>query len=71
MSSHKTYLSKFQEELGLQVELGDDATYLVVGIYTIPFYMPLGYASEMHDVLFVSSLTLTLLFLSPIIDLNI
>jgi hypothetical protein len=56
-SIHMTYdeiFNKFLEkERIMWVELGDNATYLVKGLGSIPFHMPLGDVLELNDVLFV------------------
>jgi hypothetical protein len=55
---HMTYdpslFSRFQEQVGcMSVELGDDATYLVRGVGSISFQIPLGEILELSEVLFV------------------
>jgi hypothetical protein len=68
-SRHMTYdrslFNRFQEqEGGMSVELGDDATYPVRGVGSISFQMPSGDVLELSDVLFVPSLKKNLLSVS-------
>jgi hypothetical protein len=55
----------------MQVELGDDATYLVAGVGSISFQMPSGDILELTSVLYVLGLTKNLLSVSVMIDLDI
>jgi hypothetical protein len=69
--SHMTFNKKISasfknRDVGIQVELGDDATYPVTRIGTISFRMPLGDVLNLHDVLFVPRLTKNLLYISTI-----
>jgi hypothetical protein len=67
MIFNKKVFNKFEEkELGIQVELGDDATYPMTRIDPIFFKMPPCDVLELHDVLFVLGLTKNLLFVSVI-----
>jgi hypothetical protein len=57
--------SRFQEqEGGMSVELGDDATYPMKGLGSISFQMPSSDVLELNDVLFVLSLKKNLLSVS-------
>lgn len=52
MTSNKKIFSEIQEqELGIEVELGDDGTYPLIGNDTISFNMPSCNVLELHDVL--------------------
>ena len=56
MTSNKRAFSKLQEqEESMQVELGDDATYLVAGVGSISFQRPLVDIFEVTGVLYVLS----------------
>jgi hypothetical protein len=52
----------------VQVELGDDAKYLVAGVGTIPFQLESGNYLDFDDVLFVPSLRKNLLSISVMED---
>jgi hypothetical protein len=54
----------------MQVELGDDAKYLVIGMGSISFCMPTGEVLELHEVLYVLGLTKNLLLVSCLTDLK-
>jgi hypothetical protein len=74
-SRHMTYdkklFSRLQEqEGGMSVELGDDATYPMKGLGSISFQMPSGDVLELNDVLFVPSLKKNLLSISCMEDLQ-
>jgi hypothetical protein len=56
MTSNKRAFNKLQEhETSMQVELGDDATYLVAGVGSISFQRPLVDIFELTGVLYVPS----------------
>jgi hypothetical protein len=64
MAYNKSLFNKFQEqEGGMCVELGDDATYIVKGLGSISFQMPLGDVHELNDVLFVLGLKKNILLI--------
>jgi hypothetical protein len=59
------YSTGFKEqEGGMTMELGDDATYPVRGVGSISFQMPSGDVLELSDILFVPSLRKNLLSVS-------
>jgi hypothetical protein len=71
MTFNKKAFNKLQEqEDGIQVELGNDATYLVTKMGFVSFYMPLGDVLELDDVLYVLGLTKNLLSVSAMTDLR-
>ena len=71
MAFNKKIVDKFQEwELGIQVELGDDSIYPMIGIDTLSFKMPSSNVLELHDVLFVLGLKKNLLFYLTITNLQ-
>jgi hypothetical protein len=56
MASNKRAFNKLQEhDASMQVELGDDAMYLVAGVGSISFQRPLVDIFELIGVLYVSS----------------
>lgn len=71
MTTNKLAFFKLQEQdFVMQVELGDDATYSVIGMGSISFYMPSGDVLELHDVLFVPRLSKNVLSVSCLTDLK-
>lgn len=57
MTYDKKLFSKLhKQEGGMSVEPNDDATYLVKGLASISFQMPLGGVLELTDILFVPDL---------------
>jgi hypothetical protein len=54
----------------MQVELGGNATYLVIGMGSISFCMPSSDVLELDDVLYVPGLTKNLLSISAMTDLR-
>jgi hypothetical protein len=57
-----------KQNLGVQVELGDDAKYPVAGVGTIPFQLESGDSLDFNDVLFVPSPRKNLLSISVMED---
>jgi hypothetical protein len=71
MTSNKRAFNKLQEhEASMQVELGDDATYLVAGVGSISFQMPLVISLSLLVFCMYSSLTKNLLLVLVMIDLG-
>ena len=65
MTNDKKIFSRFQEEGGgMLVELGNDAIYLVKGLGSISFQMPLGDALVLDFALYVFDLEKSLLSIS-------
>jgi hypothetical protein len=65
MTYDRSLFNRFQEqEGGMSVELGDDATYPMRGVGSISFQMPSGDVLELSDVLFVPGLKKNLLSIS-------
>lgn len=61
MTSNKVFNKLQEQEVGMQVELGDDATYPVVEVGSISSQMPSNDILELNGVLNVLSLTKNLL----------
>jgi hypothetical protein len=58
----KEAFDKLQEqEVAMQVKLGDNATFLVIETSLVSFRMPLGVVLQLDDVLYVPSLVKNLL----------
>jgi len=71
MTSNKRAFNKLQDqEASVQVELGDNAMYLVVGVGSISFQMPLGDIIELTGILYELALSKNLLLVSVMIDLR-
>ena len=71
MTSNKRAFNKIQDqEASVQVELGDNAMYLVVGVGSISFQMPLGDIIELTGILYELALSKNLLLVSVMIDLR-
>jgi hypothetical protein len=66
----KSFNTLRQQEANIQVELGDDATYLVTGMGSVSFNMPSGNVLDLDDVLFVPDLTKNLLSVSAWTELR-
>lgn len=63
MTFNKNIFNEFQEQdVGIQVELGDNVAYSVIRMGSIAFWMPSSDVLKLQDVLFVPSLTKNLLF---------
>lgn len=62
------FFSLTEQDLGVQVEVGDDAKYPIVGIGTIPFQLESGNSLDFDDFLFVPSLKKNLLLVLVIED---
>jgi hypothetical protein len=60
-STRQLFSSMKKQGLGVHVELGDDAKYLVARVGTIPFQLESGNSLEFDDVLFVLGLRKNLL----------
>jgi hypothetical protein len=67
-STRQLFSSLKRQDLGVQVELGDDAKYAVVRVGTIPFQLELGNSLDFDDVLFVPGLTKNLVSVSVMED---
>jgi hypothetical protein len=67
-SAQQLFSSLTEQDSGVQLELGDDAKYSVVGIGTIPFQLESGNSLDVNDVLFVFGLKKKLLSISVIED---
>ena len=71
MTSNKRAFNKLQDqEASVQVELGDNAMYLVVGVGSFSFQMPLGDIIELTGILYELALSKNLLLVSVMIDLR-
>lgn len=66
----KMIFNKFQEQGGPCVELGDDVIYLVKGLGSISFQIPLSDILELDFVLYVPKLTKSLLSFSCVTNLQ-
>jgi hypothetical protein len=67
-SAHQLFSSLKKQDLGVQVELGDDAKYPVAKVGTIPFQFESGNSLDVDDVLFVPGLKKNLLSVSVMED---
>jgi hypothetical protein len=71
MTFNKKAFNRLQEqEDGIQVELGNDATCPMIGTGFVSFLMPSGDVLELDDVLYVLGLMKSLLSVSCMIDLQ-
>jgi hypothetical protein len=59
--------SSQEQEGGMIVKLGDNATYIVRGVGSICFYMTLGNVIELRNILLVPILRKTILLVSCMI----
>jgi hypothetical protein len=60
-SARHLFYSLKKQDLGVYVEVGDDAKYSVAGVGTIPFQLESGNSLDFDYVLFVSGLKKNLL----------
>jgi hypothetical protein len=71
MTFNKKLFNKFHDEDGgMQVELGNEATYLVSGLGTISLRMPLDDDLDLHVVLFIPGLMKNLLYVSTMTNMK-
>jgi hypothetical protein len=71
MTYDKSLFSRIQEqEGGMTMELGDDATYPVRGVGSISFWMPSGDVLELDHILLVPGLRKNLLSISCMTDIH-
>ena len=69
MTGYRSTLTDLSEkESSLNVELGDDAKYLVKGVESTSFQLDLGAILHMNDILFVLGLKKNLLSISALED---
>jgi hypothetical protein len=59
-----TFFRLEEQDSNMHVELGDNAKYLVIGMCSVSFHMPVGEVLELHEVLYVPSSTKNLLLVS-------
>ena len=64
-SARDLFMSLTEQVSVVQLELGDDAKYLVVGIGTIPFQLQSGNSLQFDDILFVPGLIKRLFQFQP------